>query len=281
MSQQPFYESPAPAVAPTFIERLRDLSMPVKLGLGALTATSVVLAGREALHLIHDHRHPEIRVGTEHGDVSQLATLLEGSKFSAYDDEGDTPETADTKLMTAVIAFQVDRGIDSKYVGSVREGDKTWDALEDSQADDTPEGLPAACYEDQDAICIVQDKAELSGDLYVMHDGKEKFHIENTGIGKPSDPSDDGEFVIDPSRMYEVGYFSQTYNHAPMPFAMFYNGGEAIHFSQLKARTGDDYPGSSGCITIGNVEQASDLFDYTKQVVNNGRSMNVVVSEAN
>lgn len=262
----------------TVLDRLRNAPTAAKVAIGLTATTALFLGGREIAHQIHDARHPLIHVGTTDEDVRTLATMLENSNSSAYDVEGTPSKTASRTLMQSVIRFQITHGIDGKNIGIVREGDDTWDALKDEQSGATPDDLPAVCYTYADAICVVTDQGSRSGNLYVMHEANEKFRIKDVGIGTEADPSDEGEFTVDPMRMYETGYFSRSAHDVAMPFAMFYNGGEAIHFSRLKAEKGTEYPGSAGCVTIGSLDAAETLYHYTEDVVGDGRTMHVVVA---
>ena len=50
-----------------------------------------------------------------------------------------------------------------------------------------------------------------------------------------------------PKRMHEMWY-SRKYDMAPMPFAVFYNGGYAIHGTDAVSRLGR--PASHGCVRL-------------------------------
>lgn len=57
-------------------------------------------------------------------------------------------------------------------------------------------------------------------------------------------------------------HISREYAGAHMPFAMFFDGGQAIHYSQSFADIG--YAGSSkGCVNLRSKDRASQLFDMT------------------
>ena len=267
----------------TTIDTMRQWSLRRKAG-----AAAAVLAMGGATVLgyttIHDAMNPVIHVGTTDSDVGELADLLESSSLAAYDANG-TPTTADEKMMRAVIEVQTEQllpngEIDDEEVGQIQYGDATWDALEDSVMGETPENLPDECYKKGDIICVIEDADTPSGTIHIMHDGKQKFSIEDVGTGAPETPTDEGEFSVDPNRMAPVHFSSDSHSEGvPMPNAIFYNGGEAFHFSRLKAEKGDDYPGSGGCVTIGDYEAASQLYRYVGQVARDGRSVKVLVTK--
>ena len=62
-----------------------------------------------------------------------------------------------------------------------------------------------------------------------------------------------------PFRM-ERTHFSKEWDDAPMPFAMFFSGGEAVHYSPDFAAHG--YAGSShGCVNLRDHDAVAALFD--------------------
>lgn len=257
-------------------ERLNQKSLLIKIGAGILATGALVGGLKVGSNYLHDRRHPEIEIGTQHDDVSELRDLLEHSATSAYASDSSS-DIADVELMYALMQYQQINDLPDDRTGKVREGDDTWNHLEDNQVT-TPEDLPAACTQEGDVICVVRQNDEGLGDLHVLRDGKEKFRVENVGVGRPSEPSDDGEFSINPTRLEEQ-YFNDE--GIPMPYAMFYNGGEAIHQSPRLAEDSDSYPGSYGCVTIADSDAAEQLFHYTQDIINDGRTMAVVVDVNN
>ncbi len=251
------------------------MSKPVRASVLGAAALATVVVGKAGYDQVHDMRHPTILIGTVDKDVADLYKLLKGSKYSAYDAGDTAPTRATEDLMGAVLNFQLDQGTSAEKIGIIKHNDDTWDRLSDTQAEGTPEDLPTACYEQTDVICITQDAEELEADIHVLHDGELKFAIEGAGVGTPDNPTDNGSFEV--VRMHKV-YFSKTYGGVAMPYAMFFNKGEAVHLSRKNAEEGDNYPGSAGCVTIGDAEQARILFDYTQQVTGYGRPMRVIVT---
>ncbi len=263
---------------------IKDILSDKKRVLAAFVAACALTSlGIKGCDYTHDKLHPTIGVGVKDDDVTELAELLERSSYSAYDAEG-TPTVADEEMMGAVIDFQTSSApgadeIEDDDIGHVQKGDATWDALEETAMGKTPENLPAACYETGDIICVVEKPGDLpEASLHVMHNGKQKFQIDEVGVGKAETPTDKGVFTVSPSRMHKI-YFSKDpkAHHAAMPRSMFYNNGEAIHFSRLKAEMEDEYPGSNGCVTIGNFGQADRTFEYARAVIGNGGTVKVVI----
>jgi hypothetical protein len=79
----------------------------------------------------------------------------------------------------------------------------------------------------------------------------------STGIGRHSTPSG----VFAPERL-ERSWFSRAYYNSPMPFAIFFHNGYAIHGSYDIARLGG--PASHGCVRL-HPRNAAILFSMVEQ----------------
>lgn len=67
----------------------------------------------------------------------------------------------------------------------------------------------------------------------------------------------EGSFTIFRKVRHDV---SVQYNNAPMPFSMYFSGGQAVHYSYSFAREG--YAGSShGCVNIRDMNKLGWLYD--------------------
>ncbi|WP_330474886.1 L,D-transpeptidase family protein [Terrabacter sp. C0L_2] len=74
-------------------------------------------------------------------------------------------------------------------------------------------------------------------------------------FGGPGRETREGTFRV--SRMYE--YVISNLYFTPMPYSMFFSGGQAVHYSSNFARIG--YAGSShGCVNIADLAQVKSLF---------------------
>lgn len=67
--------------------------------------------------------------------------------------------------------------------------------------------------------------------------------------------------VYHPQDMYKR-YFSHKYHNSPMPYAIFYNGGYAVHGTNAVAELGR--PASHGCIRL-DTANAATLYDLVNQ----------------
>ncbi len=265
-------------------ENIRDSSeqsnllTPRKLVTAGVMGVLLIAGAIKGEDMLHDHNHPALAVGDTHDDVKALGELLEDSELSTYESTGGRTFTRD--LLTALEKYQEEFGLPDNQFGRIREGDATWKSLEENQVEEPPEGLPSECYAYKDVICVDKDDATHFGELYVLHGGDLKFSIDTVGVGRAGYETPAGDWSIEPDRMYEYGYTSSQpeAHNAAMPLAMFFDGGKAIHMSPTLAETGEDYPGSLGCITIGGRQDARALYDYTAEVFKDGdRVMRVVV----
>jgi peptidoglycan hydrolase-like protein with peptidoglycan-binding domain len=165
---------------------------------------------------------------------------------------------------SAVAGFQTKRGIPS--TGEVDQ--KTWDLLagmtrtptEAELTNKPPEpsadasGLPAECLTGR-VLCIDKSDQVLrwvtSGDVHVTLDAR---------FGSELTPTREG--------MHEVywksrDHVSSLYN-TPMPYAMFFDGGQAVHYSPDFAANG--YNGAShGCVNIRDKDTIAWLFDQVRE----------------
>mgnify|MGYP002737251475 FL=1 len=165
----------------------------------------------------------------------------------------------------AVAGFQTKRGIPS--TGEVDQ--KTWDLLagmtreptEDElhnrkpQADDSDDdsGLPAECRKGR-VLCI--DKSSRS--LRWVIDGGVKMTLD-ARFGSELTPTREGMFSVYWKSRDHVSSLFDT----PMPYAMFFDGGQAVHYSPDFAANG--YNGSShGCVNIRDEGAIASLFDQVR-----------------
>ncbi len=81
--------------------------------------------------------------------------------------------------------------------------------------------------------------------LHWVVDGK-VLAVMDARFGKPSSPTREGQFSVGWKSRYHV---SSLYGSS-MPWAMFFSGGQAVHYSADFAAYGYSRPGSHGCINI-------------------------------
>ncbi|HEX6329025.1 MAG TPA: L,D-transpeptidase family protein [Jiangellaceae bacterium] len=162
----------------------------------------------------------------------------------------------------AVAGFQTKRGIPS--TGEVDQ--KTWDLLvgmtrtptDDELHNRKPAGsgdasLPQQCQTGR-VMCI--DKTGLK--LRWVIDGQVKMKFD-ARFGSELTPTREGMFSV---YWKSEDHVSSLYD-TPMPYAMFFDGGQAVHYSPDFAANG--YDGSShGCVNIRDKAGIAVLFDQVR-----------------
>ena len=166
------------------------------------------------------------------------------------------PVTAD-----AVSGFQTKRGIPS--TGEVDQ--KTWDLLvgmtrtptddelHNRRAAGSSGALPDQCLTGR-VLCI--DKTGLK--LRWVIEGQVKMTFD-ARFGSELTPTREGTFSV---YWKSRDHLSSLYD-TPMPYAMFFDGGQAVHYSPDFAANG--YNGAShGCVNIRDLEGIAALFDQVR-----------------
>ena len=104
------------------------------------------------------------------------------------------------------------------------------------------------------AFCASKDQRKMAW----MIDGK-IIEIIDVRFGAPSYPTRNGAFEI---YWKNADHVSSLYN-VSMPYAMFFSGGQAIHYSADFNRVG--YAGGShGCINVGSLSTAARIFNAAR-----------------
>lgn len=160
----------------------------------------------------------------------------------------------------AVAAFQKKRGLPA--TGSVDE--TTWqrllgmsrkptaDELKPSTTNklDTPD---ARCMKGR-VLCISKESRTLAW----MIDGRVVSSMD-VRFGSENTPTREGTFAVG----WKAKDWTSTIYHTPMPYAMFFSGGQAVHYSSDFAARG--YNGAShGCVNVRDRAKISALFDQVK-----------------
>ncbi|MFE6888969.1 L,D-transpeptidase family protein [Streptomyces sp. NPDC057694] len=100
------------------------------------------------------------------------------------------------------------------------------------------------------ALCISKTSRTLSW----MVDGK-RLMTTDVRFGSQYTPTREGVFHVDFKSRHHVS----TIYHTPMPYAMFFSGGQAVHYSSDFAARG--YAGAShGCVNVRDEAKIASLF---------------------
>ncbi len=134
-------------------------------------------------------------------------------------------------------------------------GRLTWRALNNGQ---DFRGIPTACTEVGKSICI--SKEENLTRLIVNGRTTMRLASRFGDTRAPRFRTDEGVFSV---QSKSIDHRSSLYNGAWMPFAIFYNGDEAVHFSPDFAADPVVNPGegSHGCVNVSSFKGARALFN--------------------
>lgn len=110
--------------------------------------------------------------------------------------------------------------------------------------------LPKGCLTPKKALCVDMTQRVLR----LVENGK-TILTTDARFGTPENPTVKGTF-----RIYrkDADHVSSEYK-TPMPYAMFFHGGEAVHFSKY-FRADGYYGASHGCVNLRDLAVAKRLF---------------------
>jgi len=103
-------------------------------------------------------------------------------------------------------------------------------------------------------ICVDKDNQRLT----LFENGESVFSMA-VRFGSEDTPTRNGSFRIFNKEAKHISRIA----HVPMPYALFFSGGQAIHYSANFAKQG--YNGSSlGCVNTRNLSETKQLFDIAQ-----------------
>ncbi|MER7533405.1 L,D-transpeptidase family protein [Streptomyces sp. NPDC097704] len=199
---------------------------------------------------------PLMGEGTETEQVRELQARLRQLDFF------DRAPTGFYGTMTAasVRKFQAHRGLPE--TGSVDE--KTWQTLLSVTRKPTADELKPSTTNKLDTpdprcmtgrvLCISKESRTLAW----MIDGRVVSSMD-VRFGSENTPTREGLFKVE----WKAKDWTSTIYHTPMPYAMFFSRGQAVHYSADFAARG--YAGAShGCVNVRDRTKLSALFDQVK-----------------
>jgi peptidoglycan hydrolase-like protein with peptidoglycan-binding domain len=181
---------------------------------------------------------------------------------------GDVSDRYGTKTVAAVRGFQAKRG----YPVTGRADERTYDKLismtRRPTADELanvkpkpPEAKPGSISWDVDARCLtgrVMCISKSTRRLTWVVDGVPQYGFD-VRFGSDELPTREGVFSV---YLKKVDVISNLY-HTPMPYSMFFSGGQAVHYSSNFARLG--YAGAShGCVNVRNKPLLIQLYNEVR-----------------
>ncbi|MEU6883466.1 L,D-transpeptidase family protein [Streptomyces sp. NPDC046712] len=203
---------------------------------------------------------PAAKVLMKDGDESEKVRELQARlRQVGYFDRAPTGFYG-TMTAGAVKAFQKKREL--PQTGSVDE--TTWQRLVGMTHKPTAAELKPSTTNKLDTpdprcmtgrvLCISKESRTLAW----MIDGKVVSSMD-VRFGSENTPTREGTFQVNSKSRNHVS----TIYHTPMPFAMFFSGGQAVHYSSDFAARG--YNGAShGCVNVRDRGKIATLFDQVK-----------------
>jgi hypothetical protein len=157
---------------------------------------------------------------------------------------GKTTGVFDARTGNAVSTFREKWGFDGRPVVTTAVY-KRLDALTHTHG-----RLPKACLKPKKALCV--DMTQL---VLRLVEGGRTILTTDARFGTPDHPTLKGIF-----RVYRkhANHVSSQYG-TPMPYAMFFHGGEAVHYSRYFLTDGY-YGASHGCVNLRDLAVAKWLF---------------------
>ncbi|MEU8764674.1 L,D-transpeptidase family protein [Streptomyces sp. NPDC048659] len=194
--------------------------------------------------------------GDENEQVRELQARL---RQAGYFDRAPTGFYG-TMTAGAVKSFQKKREL--PQTGSVDE--TTWQRLLGLTHKPTADELKPATTNQLDTpdprcmtgrvLCISKESRTLAW----MIDGKVVSSMD-VRFGSENTPTREGLFKVE----WKAREWTSTIYHTPMPYAMFFSRGQAVHYSADFAARG--YAGAShGCVNVRDKAKLSELFDQVK-----------------
>ena len=195
----------------------------------------------------------------EHGDQGRGVRIVQARLRQIGWYEGDVTGSFDDKTRKAVRKFQkqeelpVNGVVDRTTLRRLESLTHRPTEYEMTNRPPPPDDLDRRCLTGR-VMCI--DKTTSS--LRWVVDGRVRVTLA-ARFGGPSTPTREGAFrVYRKSRDHVSSIF-----HTPMPYAMFFSGGQAVHYSPDFAANG--YNGAShGCVNIRARAAIARLFDIVR-----------------
>ncbi|MFC7596833.1 L,D-transpeptidase family protein [Terrabacter sp. GCM10028922] len=204
----------------------------------------------------------------QRGDTGPMVRSLQARLRQIGWFDGDVSDRYGSRTAASVRGFQAKRGYDA--TGTLDE--RTWDKLvgmthrptADELANVKPEPAtpaPGSTSWDVDERCMtgrVMCISKSTRRLTWVVDGVPQYGFD-VRFGSDELPTREGVFAVYKKK---VDVISNLY-HTPMPYSMFFSGGQAVHYSSNFARLG--YSGAShGCVNVRNKPLLIQLYNEVR-----------------
>lgn len=179
---------------------------------------------------------------------------------------GDVTDLYGSKTASAVKAYQTKRGLPATGEVDQRTMDRIWGQSRKPTSDElsnvkptagvglTTDGLDPRCLVGR-VICASKTARKV---VWVV-DGVPILRLD-ARFGRSNLPTKEGVFHI---YLKSRDHYSRKYD-APMPFALFFYGGMAVHYSPEFASIGYSGVGSHGCVNTRDKAKMTWLFDQAR-----------------
>ncbi|MFE2879295.1 peptidoglycan-binding protein [Streptomyces roseus] len=194
--------------------------------------------------------------GDESEQIRELQARLKQLKYMTVAPTG----FYGSKTTAAVKAFQTKNGLTAS--GAVDEA--TWKKIQSVSKKPTADELRPPTVNEVDApdprcmtgrvMCISKESRTLAW----MIDGKIVSTMD-VRFGSENTPTREGQFKVE----WKAKDWTSTIYHTPMPYAMFFSQGQAVHYSADFAARG--YAGAShGCVNVRDKGKLASLFEQVQ-----------------
>ncbi|MEU8838935.1 L,D-transpeptidase family protein [Streptomyces roseus] len=194
--------------------------------------------------------------GDESEQIRELQARLKQLKYMTVAPTG----FYGSKTTAAVKAFQAKNGLTAS--GAVDEA--TWKKIQSVSKKPTADELRPPTVNEVDApdprcmtgrvMCISKESRTLAW----MIDGKIVSTMD-VRFGSENTPTREGQFKVE----WKAKDWTSTIYHTPMPYAMFFSQGQAVHYSADFAARG--YAGAShGCVNVRDKGKLASLFEQVQ-----------------
>lgn len=221
------------------------VALTLLIGLGVVLSAPASAATRSCSTKTAVSKRPTLYPGDKGSCVNVAQARLIALGYMAT---ANNTGTFASRTKSAVQRFQAVHKI--SRTGNI--GPKTWRALYAQGVKQAP--LPRACtYKVKRSLCISKSE-RLVREVYK---GQIRIILDSR-FGADRTPTRNGTY-----RLYwkSRNHVSSLY-HTAMPYAMFFSGGQAVHYSSDFAKRG--YSGRShGCVNVRDKTRIRQLFDRT------------------
>lgn len=196
-----------------------------------------------------------LRLGSQGTTVTTLQKSLEGNKARSYFNYPTFTQKFGSVTQAGLKTWETDNrsrtGV--KVDGVIVVGSAEWNLLM-SQRRSTAVKIDSRCLTGRVICASVQERK-----IRYLEYGK-VLETLDARYGRIGAETRSGNFYIFKKK---VDVVSNIY-HTPMPYSIFFSGGQAVHFSASFATVGWNFPGSYGCINIRDKATLIKIFNRVR-----------------